>query len=64
MKDPFIEDAADKMAMAVIDLIDIGLLDSRSRASDAMMRYCAVRTGVMGDEINAFRKMMDLKTEQ
>ena len=47
---------ADCLAAAVLELIDMGLLDTRSKAADALLRYCGARIEHHGaEEINEFR---------
>lgn len=55
--------ASDEMAKAVLYLIDEGMMDPRSRVADAHLMYCAARTGASGDEVNAFRKMVNPSEE-
>lgn len=51
---------ADRLATAVLELIDMGLLDTRSKAGDALLAYCGDRMKGSGAEaINEFRKYVE-----
>jgi hypothetical protein len=57
---PFTRDAADKLAFTVLRLIELGVIDTRTAASDALEAYAQVRFDTWsGDEIELLRELRD-----